>query len=484
MKRLVLTASLVAALIVALAVEPAVADTEPAAAEPTAAIVGNQIVVSGPSDWQPYAFLDNQGEPKGILVDLWREIGSRAGIAVTFDFDSFRESLQQVETGRAQIQGGLVRDKALLDRFLFSEEFTRVKTLLFSRRGVEPVDLSAPSRQVVGVATGSFDDQFLRLHFPAANIRSFADDRRLLEAAANGDIDHFVADYPTGYYGLLSQEVLQEFVADDVIFTEGLHAAVAVNRPDLLEFVDAQLAKISEAERQALIERWLVPQHPTSPWVQPLLGAIAAAAVLLASTAHYLALRRAVARTRLDLRETVDQLRDANGELSRRANVDALTSVANRHRFMEAAEEAIEHALRFERPLTLAMLDIDAFKSINDSFGHQVGDTALRDVAAALQTSFPERCLVARIGGDEFVVLMPETNLDLANDLVAQARTQLSEAATSSVNGRVPIRASFGVAAYVPPQSLDSWMAAADRRLYADKAQDNGLKSQDGQGRA
>jgi diguanylate cyclase (GGDEF)-like protein len=156
--------------------------------------------------------------------------------------------------------------------------------------------------------------------------------------------------------------------------------------------------------------------------------------------------------------------------LNERASTDALTGLANR-RALEARLSAVaSHFDRYGRPFALLILDVDHFKRFNDTWGHEAGDLVLQHVAELLRATVREVDLPARLGGEEFVVLLPETPLAEALEAAERVRRRIESNAVLW-NGRpLSVTASFGVAACpdsgVPPAEL---LAAADSALYASK---------------
>lgn len=154
-------------------------------------------------------------------------------------------------------------------------------------------------------------------------------------------------------------------------------------------------------------------------------------------------------------------------EINRRARTDALTGLANRQQFEERLTRIVIETKRFGGSCVLVVVDIDRFKHVNDTFGHQVGDQVLQQVAAALQKEVRTVDLSARYGGEEIAFLLPQT--DLAGG--CQLAERLREAVCRRpfvVNGReIPITISLGVAAYPEgARDRDELFAAADRALY------------------
>ena len=148
------------------------------------------------------------------------------------------------------------------------------------------------------------------------------------------------------------------------------------------------------------------------------------------------------------------------------ADRDPLTGLLNRRGFDAAAATELARAARFSRPLTLAYIDLDDFKQVNDTYGHEEGDRLLAAVAAALAAG--RACdVVARLGGDEFALLLPETDATAAAHAIERMR--LAALAASEAAG-LPVTFSCGVITFEePPTSLAAALAEVDRVLYARK---------------
>jgi diguanylate cyclase (GGDEF)-like protein len=152
------------------------------------------------------------------------------------------------------------------------------------------------------------------------------------------------------------------------------------------------------------------------------------------------------------------------------ATTDSLTGLANRWTFDEELALEWRRAERVGDPLALILLDLDNFKSINDTRGHQAGDEVLRKVGAVLTASVRQVDLAARYGGEEFAVIVPETDLDGAIDLAERLRKALESEVIELENGtRLSVTASFGAAVKGDLPGGEKLVAAADERLYEAK---------------
>ncbi|MEZ5611003.1 MAG: diguanylate cyclase [Rhodocyclaceae bacterium] len=171
----------------------------------------------------------------------------------------------------------------------------------------------------------------------------------------------------------------------------------------------------------------------------------------------------------LGLAHRVREHRRARESAEHLASIDSLTGLLNRRAFLERAAPLWSTALRNDRPLSLLMVDIDHFKSINDRFGHAVGDDVLAAFGKFLFGARREGDLVARWGGEEFILLLPETGLSQAHALGERLRVALGRAHITASYPH-PLSASFGLAGRNPGDSLEVLIRAADAQLYRAKA--------------
>ena len=165
-------------------------------------------------------------------------------------------------------------------------------------------------------------------------------------------------------------------------------------------------------------------------------------------------------RTLLEFKAYLDSCEEA-------AFTDHLTGLANRRRFERQLEREVGRVLRFERPFTLLMIDIDNFKNLNDTFGHDAGDDAIRRISRVLREGTRGIDLAARIGGEEFAVLLVETSQSVGLEVAERLRLAIKGLETPS-GGR--ITASFGVAECpTDAQTASGILKAADVALYEAK---------------
>ncbi len=148
------------------------------------------------------------------------------------------------------------------------------------------------------------------------------------------------------------------------------------------------------------------------------------------------------------------------------ATVDELSGVANRRAFNDAAKRAFSRAERNEQPIALLMLDLDGLKSINDRFGHPAGDRAILTVAQCCVDAVRSSDLVARFGGDEFAVLLPDTDFEAARQIARRIQQSVANTVIAGQALNVSVGMSVTDACV---RTVDDLVASADAALYRDK---------------
>jgi len=156
-------------------------------------------------------------------------------------------------------------------------------------------------------------------------------------------------------------------------------------------------------------------------------------------------------------------------ESQRLATRDPLTGLMNRRAFLAMIEDEIARSSRYELPLSLLVLDVDHFKSINDTYGHAAGDQVLSAIGEVLQRELRVTDASARWGGEEFVIALKNTPLDGAAVVADRIQTALRDLRIEASGSTLRLTASLGLACHEPHESVDTLIDRADRAMYAAK---------------
>ena len=217
-----------------------------------------------------------------------------------------------------------------------------------------------------------------------------------------------------------------------------------------------------------------MPIHVQPAWYQTLWFKAVLAAGGCAAVTTLVQVRSASFRRRQrELEDVVAkrtaELQRANNQLFELATTDLLTGCTNRRRFLELSADHIALARRTGTPLSMLIVDLDHFKQINDTYGHPAGDEVLRKTAGAFRDHVRSTDVLGRIGGEEFGLLMPDTDLQGSHVLAERLRQAIATATIEIENHALKVTASAGLALLGPDESFDALYARADSALYAAK---------------
>jgi two-component system, cell cycle response regulator len=169
------------------------------------------------------------------------------------------------------------------------------------------------------------------------------------------------------------------------------------------------------------------------------------------------------------LREMTASLSARSQKFEHAALTDSLTGMQNRRYFDDALREYLQEFRRIDKPIGLMILDLDHFKQVNDTHGHDVGDSVLRAVADCLKDFTRFHDVVARLGGEEFAILAPNITEDLLMKLAERIRTAISALPILAGNVRIRVTTSVGLAVWDRKESAEDFYRRADRMLYEAK---------------
>jgi diguanylate cyclase (GGDEF)-like protein len=172
-------------------------------------------------------------------------------------------------------------------------------------------------------------------------------------------------------------------------------------------------------------------------------------------------------RLKVEVVGLVKTLMTENLRLEQLVTRDPLTGVLNRRGFEERYEEMLAGAVRHGRSFTLAMLDIDHFKKINDTHGHKAGDLVLQQIAQIIDRSLRADDIFARVGGEEFVIILNETSFDNARVPLERIRKRIGEAVFTAGPGTIKVTVSMGFASYSPAEGGGSRILTPEQARQA-----------------
>ncbi|WP_143029229.1 diguanylate cyclase [Rhodoferax sp. OV413] len=209
--------------------------------------------------------------------------------------------------------------------------------------------------------------------------------------------------------------------------------------------------------------------YPSTDEEPVVFGAYLVMVLIVLSGSTYLTWR--LTQIREHVRSQKKQLTEALEKIQQIAIRDELTSAVNRRHMQELLRVEVQRSVRIASPLLIAVLDIDHFKRINDSYGHQAGDRALQAFVEVVQAGIRGTDTLARWGGEEFLVMLTDAPMELGAVCMSRVRTQVQDMLVSYNGIDIRFTVSIGLTQYRPGESVAKTIGRADEALYAAKAQ-------------
>ncbi|EKF9834243.1 sensor domain-containing diguanylate cyclase [Vibrio cholerae] len=422
------------------------------------AVERQTLTIANSKAWKPYSYLDEQGQPSGILIDFWLAFGEANHVDIQFQLMDWNDSLEAVKLGKADIQAGLIRSPSRLAYLDFAEPLLTIDTQLYVHRTLlgDKLDtlLSGAMNVSLGVVKGGFEQEFMQREYPQLKLIEYANNELMMSAAKRRELDGFVADTQVANFYIVVSNGAKDFTPVKFLYSEELRPAVAKGNRDLLEQVEQGFAQLSSNEKNRILSRWVHIETIYPRYLMPIL----ASGLLLSIVIYTLQLRRTV-------RLRTQQLEEANQKLSYLAKTDSLTDIANRRSFFEYLEAEQTRS----GSLTLMVFDIDDFKTINDRFGHGAGDNAICFVVGYVRQALASDTYFARIGGEEFAIVARGKNAEESQQLAERICQRVAEKKwVVNAQHSLSLTISLGCAFYLHPARPFS-LHDADSLMYEGK---------------
>jgi diguanylate cyclase (GGDEF)-like protein len=371
-----------------------------------------EITVITDDRYPPYLFRNDEGALQGLVKDKWELWSRYTGVRVELRGTRWAEAQHAVRTGAADVVDLLAYTPQRTREYELSSGRLTVEARLYFHRSLTAIhDADSLRGLLVGVKQASACGDYLRAH-GVRSLRAYPDSEAIVAAAAQGDVRVFCMDSPVANYLLYQHGVDRQFKESPAIYSAPLHWATGPGRVELRNLVQAGFDRIPRNELDRLEAKWLgsTVRAPLDVRVLWALGMVPVALLVLSGV---LAIWKRCLRLRIEARARLF------------ATSDSLTGLPTRHLLNDRLSQAIADATRNHRVVGVLFVDLDRFKAVNDTYGHERGDRVLKEAAMRLLSCTRATDTVARISSDEFVVIL--TGLVRSDDAGIFARKVLEE---------------------------------------------------------
>ncbi|MCF8482418.1 MAG: diguanylate cyclase [Rhodospirillum sp.] len=403
-------------------------------------------------DWAPYEIINDQGEHEGIAADLLRLAAERSNVTLTLHpTKDWGESLTASRAGQCDLLSFLNQTSQREAWLIFTDPVFVDPNVLVTREEHPFIpDLAAVAGETIALPKGSAIEEWVRVQFPNLTVVTTESEAEAFAMVSRQTADMTMRSLIVAVYTIKKKGWFNLKIAGQVPGYENhLRIGVRKDKKGLRDRLNMGVRAVSETERQTIANKHV--------------SIVAQMGVDYALIGRIVGLFAVIFLTNLFW---IGKLRQANQKLRILARTDSLTGLANRAALNDRFLVEVERATRYGRPFSIIMIDVDHFKAINDDLGHLMGDRTLITMAGLAKANSRGPDIVSRWGGEEFLILCPETDQPQAEGVAERIRQTVREHPFEA--GR-RVTVSVGVAVLRPGDDPDSLLHRADVALYRAK---------------
>lgn len=412
----------------------------------------------------PTSFYNEQGVFEGIDRDILNFVNKRTGLSFSYiGFDTWSELYENMSMGKLDLITSITPTVSRKEQFLFTDAYWKTPWVILHPQSMGQLSsLTALHGKELAIVKGYYLIDFIIDLHPQINLKIVNDRQEGLVALQQGKVDGLVETISSASQ-LLKQESLVNLSisAVDGVPTDQSHIAVQRNNPLLKSILDKGLASITAEEKSDIHEKWFSIGISTGLDKTVVLRVAMQLGLLIVIVLVIFIIWNRHLKAEINYRKELEE------KMKHMATHDALTGLANRVLLKDRLNNSIELHQRQSLLLAVLFLDLDGFKDVNDTHGHDVGDELLILVAERLQSCIRKSDTVVRFGGDEFVMLLTGLHHNNEASFVADKVLKLLQAPFELSSISVRIGCSIGIAMYPNDGANDTdLLKEADKLMY------------------
>ena len=392
-----------------------------------------------------------QGQNIGMSADFIRLLAKKINTPIVLlPSHSWQESIQLAEQRLCDI---LVLAMATPERKRFLDftddylSFPLVIAVSYQQNFISRIE-DVLDKQL-GIQKGYAYAELLRLLYPAIDLVEVESLNEGLDKVSRNQLYGMIGSLPDISYAFQNQYIGELKIAGKLAQETNLGIGTRNDEPLLVGIFNKAIAQLSEQEQRDIINDWIAIKYESVTDYTLLIEVVSALGMIFVFFLyHYW------------------QLRKFNYRLRHLSVTDKLTNINNRMKLDQQLDDTLHLAQRYQHDFSIVLIDIDYFKSINDQYGHLIGDYAIKTLAQLLSSNVREVDTIGRWGGEEFLIICPEQSIEGGRLLAEKLRTIIDQFPFEHFSH---LSCSFGVAAYAQDRNVDVLLKRADIALYRAK---------------
>lgn len=435
------------------------------------------IKVAVHKEWNPVEFYNDANIYSGINSSYLKLLEEKLSLKFEIVKNGFwHEKVEKINHNEVDILMSSVRTPIKARKLNFTTPYIEFPTVIVTKDDVNYIrDLKTLKNKIIAVEKGFYTHELLKLYNKDIKIIEVNTTKEALEKVYRGSAFAYIGPLPTISYFIKKLKFTNLKISGEAPFKTKISIAIRKDLPLLNSILEKTIFSITSKEHDDIYNKWVnvTYEYEVDYKILSIILLIVLLVLLL-----FFAWNRGL-KKELTLKEQFSKelkylnktLEYKNDELKELAENDSLTQIANRRKLDTFLEAEIQRAKRNNLKLSVILLDVDFFKKVNDNYGHKMGDKVLVLLAQTLRKHIRVYDLVGRWGGEEFLIICPNTNLRQAYTLCKKLQDIIKKDTISLLKGK-HITVSCGISEYHIQDTSDQIITKVDKEMY--KAKNNG----------
>ncbi|MGB5867808.1 MAG: transporter substrate-binding domain-containing protein [Arcobacteraceae bacterium] len=415
-------------------------------------------------DWMPYEQSDDFGVYEGISANIMKIISQKTELPLeVISSNSIPQTMTLLQEKKCDIVPLLMYDESK-SSLNFTKPYISQPLVIVTRNDELFIsNIKDIKNKKVAIIKSDLLKKIINKKYPNLEFVEVNSPLEGLLQVENNSLFGYIGTPPSISYNIQKESLLNLKISGKLDLNVNLSIASGVEEPLLQKILEKALDSIGKDEKNEILNSWYKIKYEKTVDYD-LVWKIIFISLIIILVFSYWTRKMTIANKEKEI--LLKELQDTQAKLKQLAITDKLTSLYNRNKLDDALDSEFHRTIRYKTPFGVILLDIDFFKKVNDTYGHQVGDKVLIEISNIIKLHSRESDVVGRWGGEEFLIICPHTNIEGLKTIAEKIRKEIED---FKFVENIHKTASFGVSEYKKNDQIKDILSRADKALYIAK---------------